>query len=159
MSERSPPEVQVLLHPVFIAAVATLALNDHVLKPWFPGSSWTGKLSDIAGLVFFPALAFALTHPWLRRVGLWLPVVRWMDTLAAITAAVFSAIQLSPAAAEAWVWAIGALQLPALELTAWLEGRPSPPWRPVRHTLDPTDLLALPAALWAPWWARRGGAG
>ena len=41
------------MHPVALAAIAVLVVNDHVLKSAYPG--WlTGKLSDIAGLVFFP---------------------------------------------------------------------------------------------------------
>ncbi len=42
-----------LLHPVSLASMALLGLNDHVLKGLFPGLI-TGKLSDFAGLVFFP---------------------------------------------------------------------------------------------------------
>lgn len=37
-------------HPGFLLAVAVLAVNDHVLKDRF-GTWWTGKLSDVAGLV------------------------------------------------------------------------------------------------------------
>ena len=39
-----------LLHPLAAAAVATLLVNDHVLKPMF-ATWWTGKLSDAAALV------------------------------------------------------------------------------------------------------------
>lgn len=35
-----------LAHPAFVASVAVLALNDHVLKARFPGW-WTGKISDL----------------------------------------------------------------------------------------------------------------
>ncbi len=44
-----------LRHPVSIVAIAVLVLNDHVLKAEF-STWWTGKLSDVAGLVFAPAL-------------------------------------------------------------------------------------------------------
>jgi hypothetical protein len=47
------------LHPVALAAVALLLLNDWVLKPRFRGSFVTGKLSDIAGLVFAPVVLSA----------------------------------------------------------------------------------------------------
>ena len=47
------------LHPVTLAAVALLLLNDWVLKPRFRGSFVTGKLSDIAGLVFAPVVLSA----------------------------------------------------------------------------------------------------
>src|SRR4030095_5695986 len=44
-----------LLHPVALLSIALLIVNDHFLKPTY--SNWiTGKLSDFAGLVFFPLL-------------------------------------------------------------------------------------------------------
>ncbi|MEA2581878.1 MAG: hypothetical protein QOE83_2770 [Actinomycetota bacterium] len=48
-----------LAHPIFLASVATLAINDHVLKGHYP-SWWTGKLSDIAGVVVVGMLAAVL---------------------------------------------------------------------------------------------------
>jgi hypothetical protein len=50
-----------LLHPLPVAAMVVLGLNDHWLKgsDWLPG--WvTGKLSDFAGLMFFPLFLTAL---------------------------------------------------------------------------------------------------
>jgi len=45
-----------LLHPAVLAAIALFVVNDHVFKPAHPG--WlTGKLSDVAGLVFFTLAA------------------------------------------------------------------------------------------------------
>jgi len=47
------PVLAPLLHPLSLLALTLLALNDHVFKVAYPG--WlTGKLSDFAGLVFFP---------------------------------------------------------------------------------------------------------
>jgi quinol monooxygenase YgiN len=43
----------------FIASVATLLLNDHVLKARFPGW-WTGKLSDVAGVAMVALAASVL---------------------------------------------------------------------------------------------------
>ncbi|HMA97224.1 MAG TPA: hypothetical protein VKP30_31280, partial [Polyangiaceae bacterium] len=49
-----------LLHPASLLAITILLLNDHVLKAHY--SSWlTEKLSDCAGLVFFPLLLATLT--------------------------------------------------------------------------------------------------
>src|SRR6266540_1707178 len=42
-----------LLHPIPILAIFLMVANDHVLKQLWPGLV-TGKLSDVAGLVFFP---------------------------------------------------------------------------------------------------------
>jgi hypothetical protein len=44
-----------LTHPCTLSAIVLLLLNDHVLKAVAP-SPLTGKLSDFAGLVFFPML-------------------------------------------------------------------------------------------------------
>jgi len=54
------PPVGELLHPAALAAIVLLAVNDWLLKGRAPG--WlTGKLSDFAGLLFFPLL---LTAAW-----------------------------------------------------------------------------------------------
>ena len=45
--------------PSFVIAVGLLILNDHLLKVAV-GSSWTGKLSDFAGLFAFPVFCCAL---------------------------------------------------------------------------------------------------
>lgn len=51
-----------LARPWFFAAVAVLALNDHVFKQAFPG--WvTGKLSDVAGLVVVATVFSVLLGP------------------------------------------------------------------------------------------------
>ena len=48
-------EAEPLVHPWVWVSMFLLALNDHYLKYAYP--SWlTGKLSDFAGLIFFPIL-------------------------------------------------------------------------------------------------------
>ncbi|GAA3121815.1 hypothetical protein GCM10020001_047700 [Nonomuraea salmonea] len=42
-----------LCHPVTVAGVLVLLVNDHLLKAAFPGVV-TGKLSDVAGLLVAP---------------------------------------------------------------------------------------------------------
>ncbi len=55
-----------LAHPLSLISLAVLLLNDHVLKLLVP--SWlTGKLSDFAGLFFFPFLLAALLGFLLRE--------------------------------------------------------------------------------------------
>ena len=47
-----------LQHPVTWLSIALLVVNDHILKVVYP--SWiTGKLSDFAGLFFFPFIVAA----------------------------------------------------------------------------------------------------
>ncbi|MEM7154414.1 MAG: hypothetical protein AAF799_16325 [Myxococcota bacterium] len=131
-----------LLHPVALAAVAVLAINDHWLKEAWPGVV-TGKLSDVAGLVFFPLLLLAM----LQLLG----ATRFARSSAArlgcvgLTGLVFGAIQVLPEAAEMYRHGLGWLQWPVLAL---LDGARFP--QPVAHTMDSTDLLALPALL-VPW--------
>ena len=130
------------LHPACLAAVALLAGNDWLLKPhlagWLPdglrgaAAVLTGKLSDVAGLACAPVLlsaALGLVLHVAARLGARLdPSLsrrRLVGCLAA-TAAVFVAVKLSPAAAEALAAAL-----------SWL--------RPAHIQPDPSDLLCLPA--------------
>lgn len=134
------------LHPLALAAVALLAVNDWAWKPRVtPGSAAslvTGKLSDVAGLVFAPvALSAAIglcLHAAARlgaRVDPSLSRRRLLLCIAA-TGAGFAAVKLSP------------------ELAARAAGLLSRLGRPARFYDDPTDLLALPA-LWAAAWIGR----
>lgn len=107
-----------LLTPTWLAALAVLGVNDHLLKGAgvLPGGL-TGKLSDLAGMVVAPALLAAL---------LGLRTRRGLLVCHLAVGAVFAAIKLSPAAADAWSWLMG------LVGNAWV------------ITVDPTDLIALP---------------
>ena len=72
-----------LLSPLYMAAVAGLAVNDHILKGLAPGVV-TGKLSDFLGLFAF-AVFLSVVFP------------RWTNCLHAAVAAAFVAWK-SPAA-------------------------------------------------------------
>ena len=50
---------RLLTSPPFVLAIATLLVNDWLLKPIF-GTWWTGKLSDVAGLFAFAVFWCAL---------------------------------------------------------------------------------------------------
>jgi hypothetical protein len=122
------------LHPVALAAVLVLVLNDWVLKPRFHG--WvTGKLSDVAGLAFAPVLLSAV-------IGLVLQLFRARDpslshrrlvACCAATAAGFAAVKLCA---------------PVRESVAALIGHHA------EFYPDVTDLLALPAVLVSYWIGR-----
>jgi hypothetical protein len=131
------PFLTSLSHPASIAAIALLAVNDHFLKSEWP--SWTtGKLSDIAGLVFFPLLLAAFVELVLPH-GQVAPR-RVIAACIGVTALVFTSVELVPIATNAYQSIWGALQWPlrlALDPTA--------PLSAVMSTPDPTDLLALPA--------------
>jgi len=123
-----------LTHPLCWLAIGALLINDHVLKRAAP-SALTGKLSDFAGLFFFPFLAAAIAGLFLDRRR---SAPRWSAPLIfALTGAWFAAIKTLP-------WA-NALTVAALTR---LVG-------PAQIVRDPTDLIAL-AALWPAWrlWRR-----
>ena len=123
-----------LAHPVSLAGIALLLFNDHLLKTAF-GTWWTGKLSDVAGLVFAPALVAvvaSLIAPRARPAALARGAILGVGlTFALVKATTVGAT----AASAAWTAVTG----PALGTASV-----------VRH--DPTDLLALPALALA-WWA------
>jgi hypothetical protein len=133
-----PPMARALAvfrQPLVWAAIGLLVVNDHVLKTAAPG--WlTGKLSDFAGLFFFPLLlAVPIAAILPRRAG-----TRAVGVMAfGLTAVWFAAIKTVA---------------PANDLTAGLVGTVLG-GGPARIALDPTDLVAL-AALWPAWrlWRR-----
>jgi hypothetical protein len=126
-----------LLHPIALAALAILIVNDHVLKDLWPGVV-TGKLSDFAGLVFFPLLVCTLV----RRVSI--------TAVIAATGIGFAAIKLWQPATALCELVLGMLQWPfrALAAGAFVAVEP------VDIVRDPTDLVAL-VALAVPWWITR----
>lgn len=133
--------------PWFIGAVTLLVFNDHVLKAEYPGFI-TGKLSDIAGMVFFPMLLAAI---W-SAVSPERPSIRVALAIsAAATSAVFAATKTLPTAGLLYQWGLGALQWPWRALSEWsgLDGH-LPSIAPVRLVQDTTDLFALPFVLVGP---------
>lgn len=150
---------ELLLHPVVIGAVFTLIANDHWLKGALH-NALTGKLSDLAGLVFFPLL---LVAAWeflqSRRAEAWAPSPAAALASVAATGFAFTLIQIAPAADFLWSRALGAAQYPLHAFGAWTEGTSLPPLRPVATTMDATDLWCLPV-LFVPLWLglRRSGA-
>ena len=123
-----------LRHPITWLSIGLLVINDHVLKVLVP--SWlTGKLSDFAGLYFFPfllAVAFGLV---IRRAP-----IKTIGALAfGITALWFTLIKTT-------IWGNGMTE----EFVSRLLGVP------VQIVLDPTDLIAL-VSLFPAWrlWNRQ----
>lgn len=97
-------------HPLPLAAVVVLVVNDHLLKGRGPG--WlTGKLSDFAGLFFFPVLLTTAARALrLRRVTPW--------RAAWATAIAFAALKLFPPAHAAWVATLGPAVMDPTDLAA-----------------------------------------
>jgi hypothetical protein len=133
-----------LLHPLALLALATWAVNDHVLKAQWPGAI-TGKLSDVAGLLVFPLVlqaAVEVVGTTIRRPTV-LASRRVLLVAIVASGVVFSAVQLFPVAGEAYRFVWGWLAWP---LDGFPRGRPAG----VTLTQDPTDVLVLPVLL-ATW--------
>lgn len=108
-----------LLHPAWLACLAALALNDHVLKgAGVLPAVVTGKLSDFAGLFVAPLLLALVLRVRSER--------GWALSHVAV-GVVFAAIQLSAPLASAWSALMAGVGFP------WV------------ITRDWTDLFALPA--------------
>ena len=107
-----------------LAMVALLLTNDRVLKATFHNAV-TGKLSDVAICFLMPLLVSAT----LGMITAW-TVARRLWVAAALTAVIFSALEMSDLAGACFRRA----------MTAILGGGP------IVLTRDPTDLLALACA-------------
>lgn len=154
---RSAALTKALVHPLVVGAVLVLIVNDHLLKRAMPGLI-TGKLSDVAGLVFFP-LTLAVALAWLaRRAGRRAEPVRLVASTAVLTGVVFALVKTTAVGGWWYRHGLAALQCPARVALAWLTGaRPECPAE-VSLTPDVTDLVALPALLVPYWLVRRVGA-
>lgn len=123
-----------------LAALAILAINDHWLKGSGAVPAWlTGKLSDLAGLVFFPLLVTAALDTALlaaarlgARIDFSLRPWKLFGSVS-LTGLAFAALKLVPQVAAAAGTAAASLG-----------------WH-IAVAPDPTDLIALPALLVALW--------
>ncbi|MBL4847335.1 MAG: hypothetical protein JKY65_17585 [Planctomycetes bacterium] len=122
-----------LASPLPLLGLLLMALNDHWLRAEWPGPL-TWKLSDVAVLLYFPALLCALwslfPRPWRPR-----PSSRAGVLLScALSGGALAAINLSPAASELYV---GTLEFALAGSFA--------------YTPDPSDcwaLIVLPVVAW-----------
>jgi hypothetical protein len=128
-----------LATPIALCAIALLIINDHVLKAAYPGFV-TGKLSDFAGLVFFPLLLAAACEQIGLRCGM-----KTVVHAVCATAIVFAAIKLSASAGELYRLSIALLQWPFHALRALVAGDALPGVGRARLVADRTDLIALVA--------------
>jgi hypothetical protein len=134
-----------LLHPVIAIAIAVLIANDHALKAVWPGDA-TGKVSDFAGLLFFPVL---LQAAWevatLGRSGV--ASARVAATAAVATALVFASVKTLDPAAHAYSVILGWLQWAVTAAGSLVTGATLAEPHRVAIVQDPTDLIALPMVL------------
>jgi hypothetical protein len=125
-----------LLSPIFLVALAALIVNDHFIKGHFPGVI-SGKLSDVAGLIFFPILLVAVAE--LGALGLPgrpFATARWFLYAAAITAVGYVGVKYTFIGQHLY-----------LNINQWIASviDPSGALTPRRIVVDPWDLLPLMA--------------
>ena len=151
VSRRNQPAPgDALLHPLAIAALCLLLVNDHVLKAAAPGAI-TGKLSDFAGLAFFPVLLVAAWELALAGLGRWSAPSRAATFVAcSTTALVFVLAKTVPSFAELLGWSIGAAQWLLAIPVRLLADSPSA-IAPASIVVDETDLIAI-LAMAVPLW-------
>jgi len=139
-----------LSHPLAVAAVIVLALNDHLLKAVAPGFV-TGKLSDVAGLVFAPLLVTSIVEIVALGLDRQPPDRRRLVIVSIIaTGLAFALVKTTPPGTAIFAWSLGIAQ--------WLAGA-GPIFGTAPHATavltDPSDLIALPALAAASWVAAR----
>ena len=128
-----------LLNVFALGAVVVLIINDHFLKAAWPGVV-TGKVSDFAGLLFFPLFLQGAVEVISSLLGRWRgPSERVLLVAVALTGVVFTSIKTLPMANELAAGMLGLAQFLVGQLTASAS---------VPHAasiaLDPRDLVALP---------------
>jgi hypothetical protein len=132
---------EALLHPVALASIAVLLINDHVLKAAWPGFI-TGKLSDFAGLVFFPLLLLACSQIAQALIGRSCALAkRQLIVAISFTAALFVAIKADSTANELVSAILGGAQW----LVGGVLGASALAPAPVVIARDLSDVIALPA--------------
>ena len=143
-----------LAHPLALIGIAVLLLNDHVFKATMPGVV-TGKLSDFAGLLFFPLLLQSIVEWTSLSMRAWRgPSMRVLASCALATGVCFTAIETWQPADELYRQTWSAMQTLPRALVAAVLDLPAPRAVVVAHVMDAEDLIALPALAAAVWAGR-----
>ena len=145
-----------LLRPLALVALVVLVVNDHWLKYQWPGTV-TGKISDAAGLVFFPVLLVAILEVGRKLLGK-TPWSQRYDALGAcaLTGIAFTSVKATTAGQASYAWALGVVRWPFQAIYFGALGMPLPPLDDVAIARDVTDLVTLPFLILAYLVARRG---
>jgi hypothetical protein len=147
-----------LLHPAALLAIAALLFNDHLGKAWWPGPV-TGKLSDVAGLAFFPLLLVGTWELMLTIVGRFAgPSRTAIGAATAATAVIFMVVKTTAVGTAVLAVALGAMQWAPAAIGALTAGSIVPHVLPAVVVRDPTDLIALPALVVPAWIGARRAA-
>jgi hypothetical protein len=130
-----------MMQPVVLGALVMLVINDHWAKAAFDNYI-TGKISDFAGLLFFPVLLTGLGERFFKRLFLSRGLV-WGTAIA--TAVVFTLVKSWEPMGDLYRWGLGFVQWPfyALQGDGGIQ--------PVKMMADRSDLMALPMCGVAVW--------
>jgi hypothetical protein len=135
-----------LVHPYTLAALALWIVNDHYLKRTH-GSWITGKLSDVACLIVVPLIGIAAVELYRNRLA----ALRTCLLFIAATGVIMISINLFDSAAWIYQYGLAIVQWPLRALHGVIVDGALPSIRAVQKTMDPTDLLTLPALLVPTW--------
>lgn len=129
-----------------------MIVNDQVLKVNYP-SEVTGKLSDFAGLVYFPLLLVSAAEAmrWLMRVRPWELSERAVWVAVAVVGTAMILIKTWHPAGEVYRAVMGVALWPVDAVSSLVRGNGLPPVGRAGLVEDRTDLIAL-VALYLPVW-------
>ena len=130
-----------LTHPVVVASVVGLIVNDHWAKQHVP--SWvTGKASDALGAIVLTALGIALAIVAGRHHGLTTAPNRPLAAgVAAVVVAAVAAVKTSTVGATVGGALLGVAGWPLARLGALLGGQALPGPKVATIVVDPYDAL------------------
>lgn len=129
-----------LLHPVTLCSIFLLVLNDHMLKELFPGFI-TGKLSDVAGMIFFPIVLAAFIQMLFPKVRSFEGRIVWCSALA--TAIVFVGVKTVHWANELYAHVFGFTYSLVVNVETLLTDLSFGPIRKASLIMDPSDVWAV----------------
>ena len=134
----------VLLRPVSVIALVVVIANDRWLKVDHSGIV-SGKLSDFAGLIYFPLLLIALLEGirFLIRWKPWELTSRAVVIATAIVGLSFALIKTWNPASDFYRNVMGYFFWPGFAVVDVLNGNPIPSIRPIFLAQDRWDLIAL----------------
>ena len=134
-----------LLHPVALVAMAVVIVNDRWVKIHHPGLL-SGKLSDFAGLIYFPLFVATLVEVcrWAIRGRHWTVTPGFVGGVATVTGVIFLFAKVTSWGGDAYRAVFGLVWWPADALRSLLNGDGWPPIGRLGLTQDVSDLVALP---------------
>lgn len=144
-----------LAHPLALAALVLVIINDRLLKHAVPGII-TGKLSDFAGLAYFPLflIAGAELLRWAVRMKPWELRTSAVTIASAITGLCFILIKTWDPASDLYRVGLGYVFWPAYSVIDLVQAHQPSPVRRFDVTQDVTDLIALIALVVPVWIAK-----